>query len=485
MNEELVIEKVRELDPASRPDMNTMDDISTAKIFQHVFMRDVRYNVTAKSWYVYDGIRWKPDPSGLMVESCAKMLSRALWIYAADGVSSDFQRYVTKLTSRSQRWTMMKDVRDLLRVEQTDFDADPYLFNCKNCVLDLKEHRVIEHDPDLLLSKVANVDYEPAAKSTVFEEFMRQIMQGDMEKIEYLQTLFGYAMTGTNEREECFLLYGSTTRNGKGTLTNTMNCLFGDYGANIQPETLAMQKGRDGRRASGDIARLNGVRFLQMSEPPKNMKLDVALLKTLTGRDVMTARHLYEREFEFVPCFKLFINTNFLPVVTDDTLFSSGRVKVITFDRHFGEEEQDNTLKDRLQTPEVLSGILNWILTGLKRYHDNGNTIWTPDSVRATTDSYRAKSDKVRSFINECLLSDPSSAVMAKDVYTAFTQWCQSMGYGIETKSVFFDNLRTKGTLSATGTVAGKTYHNVVKGFRIDDSQFPQMPDDDPAECCV
>ena len=97
-----------------------------------------------------------------------------------------------------------------------------------------------------------------------------QIMKGDQAKIEYLQTLFGYAMTGTNEREECYMLYGPTTRNGKGTLTNTMNYLFGELWLKlIQPETLAMQKTRDGRSASGDIARLNGVRFLQMSEPPK------------------------------------------------------------------------------------------------------------------------------------------------------------------------------------------------------------------------
>ena len=72
------------------------------------------------------------------------------------------------------------------------------------------------------------------------------------------------------------------------------------------------------------------------------MKLDVALLKTLTGR--MSSQHVicgYEREFEFKPCFKLFINTKFFTVVLDDTLFSSGRVKIITFDRHFDDKEQD------------------------------------------------------------------------------------------------------------------------------------------------
>jgi len=472
INPKFVEKSVKYLDPANADFMKALDDISSAHLFMKVFGKYVRFNATAKSWYVYDGICWKPDTGDLTVERYAKYLSRALWIYSANVQSLPFQDYVVKFQERRRRKTMIDDARDLLPVQQTDFDADPNLFNCLNGVLKLKEHEFIEHDPELLLSKVANVNFDPRASSELFDEFMNQIMEGDRGKIEYLQTLFGYAMTGSNEQEECYMLYGSTTRNGKGTLTNTINHLFGDYGANIQPESLAMQKNRDGRTASGDIARLNGVRFLQMSEPPKRMKIDVALLKTLLGRDVITARHLYEREFEFLPCFKLFINTNFLPVVLDDTLFSSGRVRVITFDRHFNEDEQDPTLKDRLKDPAVLSGILNWILKGLSRYHARGNTISLPAGVRDATDEYRKKSDKVQNFIDECMNPDPAAVVSAKYVYQSFGNWCSVNHYGTENKRNFFDELRSKGLLYDTGTINGITVRNVVKGYTIDDQIF-------------
>lgn len=472
VNSQFVTDRIRELDPAKTDALNTMDDIASAQLFKMVFGKYVRYNATSKSWYVYDGIRWKPDQGDLTVERYAKLLSRALWTYTADIQSPEFQKYVFRLQERRRRRTMIDDARDLLPVYQTDFDKDPYLFNCLNGVLNLKEHSFGDHDPDLLLSKVANVSFDPEASSELFDAFIDQIMMGDQGKIEYLQTLFGYAMTGSNEREECYMLYGSTTRNGKGTLTNTVNHLFGDYGATIQPESLAMQKNKDGRTASGDIARLNGVRFLQMSEPPKKMKIDVALLKTLLGRDVITARNLYEREFEFLPCFKLFINTNYLPVVLDDTLFASGRVKVITFDRHFNEDEQDLTLKDRLKDPVVLSAILNWILKGLRRYHDNRNTIPLPAGVYDATDEYRKKSDKMQSFIDECLNPDQDAVVKAKYVYQAFGNWCQANHYGIENKRNFFDELRSKGMLFDTGTINGITVRNVVKGYVIDDQIF-------------
>ena len=460
--------RLKDIDPANNPIYNTGDDISSALLFRAVFGDFARYNATAKSWYVYDGIRWKPDPGDLTVENYAKILSRCLWLYSADTQSKAFQSFAFNIQQRRKRRTMIEDARDLLPVDQKKFDADPYLFNCQNGVLNLKDHTFIKHDPNLLLSKVANVAYDPEAHCDDFNVFLKQNMQGDQGKIDYLQTLFGYAMTGTNEREECYMLYGSTTRNGKGTLTNTINYLFGDYGANVQPETLAMQKNRDGRTASGDIARLDGVRFLQMSEPPKKMKMDVALLKTLLGRDVITARHLYEREFQFIPCFKLFINTNFLPVVLDDTLFSSGRVKVITFDRHFEDSEQDHTLKDRLQSPESLSGILNWCLEGLKRYHGNGNTIHVPDCVRGATEEYRSKSDKIKNFFTEAMTENPFETVKAGDVYAHFVKWCQLNGYGVENKSNFFDELRAKGLLLEKGTVDGRTYYNVVQGYMFD-----------------
>lgn len=464
-NRDELLKTVKKFNPFQT--LPVQDDIASGQLFAAIFSGVLKYNVTAKKWYFYDGVKWTADEGNTQVELLAQNLSRALWVYAADFQSQFYDDYVKDMQQRSSRLRMIEDAKAYMPCKTTDFDFDPDLFNCQNVVLNLRTHQVCKHEAGLMLSKVANVNYNPEADDKIFTDFMMQIMKGDETKVKYLQTLFGYAMTGRNEREECYMLYGSTTRNGKGTLTNTIRYLFGDYGANIQPETLVLQKNRDGRTASGDIARLNGCRFLQMSEPPKRMKIDVALLKTLIGRDVITARHLYERDFEFVPCFKLFINTNFLPVVLDDTLFSSGRVKVITFDRHFEESEQDKNLKDRLLMPETLSGILNWCLSGLKMYHSNGNTILAPEAIQKATDAYRVQSDKIRNFINECMMEEPHVNIAAKDAYVAYVQWCRDNGFGVENKSNFFDELRSKGLLSETGTVYGRTVHNVIKNYML------------------
>lgn len=464
---------IEEIDPINDQLYSKRDDISLARLFSEVLKDRARFNTTAKEWYVYDGIRWTVDSQTLTVEQYAKIFGRCLEIYARrvrsenESRSEDYVGFYAKLGSRSNRKRLIEDSRDFHPVDVPDFDRDPDLFNCRNCVVNLRTGETLDHDPTLLLSRVSNVWYDPDAKSEDFEKFMSEIMQGNQSKIEYLRRIFGYSLTGENTQEECYMCYGSTTRNGKSTLLDVIGYMVGDYGANVEPETLA-QRERNSRGASGDIARLNGVRFLHMSEPPKRMKFDVALLKKLLGRDTMTARQIYEREFEFVPVFKLLINTNYLPVVLDDTLFSSGRVKVISFDRHFEPEEQDVHLRRRLESKRNISGIFNWCLEGLMSYWEEGEVLTVPDAVLTATDDYRKHSDKIQSFIDECLVIDLDTNTSAKDAYDVFVIWCKSNGYGVENKSNWMEDMRSKEMISDRGTVNGRTQRNVLINWDIE-----------------
>ena len=158
-------------------------------------------------------------------------------------------------------------------------------------------------------------------------------------------------------------------------------------------------------------------------------------------------------------------------MVTDDTVFSSGRINVITFDRHFELHERDMNLKNKLKSSKELSGILNWCIEGLQLYRVEG--LQPPEAVAAATNEYRSDSDKVGNFINECLIkSDKNSK--AKEVYELYASWCDENGFGCENKSNFFSELKNKRIFSTTGTVDGKTVKNVVKGYVVD-SDFKEI----------
>ena len=87
----------------------------------------------------------------------------------------------------------------------------------------------------------------------------------DSDLAAYLQKSLGYALTGDTSLECLFILYGATSRNGKGTTMETFLKIMGDYGKTSNPEMLSTRFGNT--NASGpseEIARLAGVRFVNI-----------------------------------------------------------------------------------------------------------------------------------------------------------------------------------------------------------------------------
>lgn len=456
-----LIEILTELNAIQNYETN---DKGFGSLFAEVFKDKHRYNPSIKDFMLYDGKKWVEDTEGLSARTDAKLLSDALLQYGSSLGDTDYLKAVTALCNIRNRNNMLQDSKDVYYFSNEELDTNDHFLNLQNGTLDLSENepKFIQHNPDMLLSKICNVEYNPKANCKVWEKFLLEIMQGDTDKIKYLQKIAGLSLTGITQEETCFILYGSTTRNGKSTFCETLIHLFGDYALTMKPESLAVKQNLDSRTASGDIARLAGCRFVNASEPPKRMLFDTALLKSLLGRDSITARHLHQREFSFIPKFKLVINTNYLPTITDDTVFSSGRINVISFDRHFEPQEQDKHLKDKLRDKNELSGILNWCIKGLQLYRKEG--LLPPKAVQNATEVYRSDSDKIGNFINECLTKSDANS-KAKDIYEVYVKWCDDNGYGCENKGNFFAELKSKGIFATSGTVEGKTVKNIVKGY--------------------
>lgn len=452
-------------------------DKGFGRLYADVFKNQHRYNPQRKDFMLYDGKRWVDDTEGLAAKADAKALSDALVRYA---VSVDKQgkylKAVMPLCNIRNRNNMLQDSKDVYYFSNEELDKDDYILNVQNGILDLSgdEPMFMEHNPDMLLSKICNAQYDPSTKCERWVKFLDEVMENDTEKIRYLQKIAGLSLTGNTEEETCFILYGKSTRNGKSTFCESLIHLLGDYAVSMKPESLAQKQNIDSRQASGDIARLAGCRLCNASEPPKRMLFDTALLKTLIGRDCITCRHLYQREFSFVPKFKLMMNTNHLPTITDDTVFSSGRINIISFNRHFKPEEQDRHLKSKLQSQQEMSGILNWCIQGLYLYRQEG--LKPPKIVQDDTDIYRSDSDKIGSFLKECYVKSGKNTP-AKEAYEVYAQWCDDCGYGCENKGNFFAELKTKGIFANSATVNGRTVRNVLKGYSKDDN-FVQIEDD-------
>ncbi|MEJ9279940.1 primase-like DNA-binding domain-containing protein [Ureibacillus thermosphaericus] len=145
----------------------------------------------------------------------------------------------------------------------------------------------------------------------------------------------------------------------------------------------------------------------------------------MTGGDTINARFLHENSFDFSPKFKLYINTNYLPVITDMTLFSSDRVVMIPFERHFDESAQDKNLKQFAKSKNQ-SAILNWLIEGYRLLKKEGLTL--PESIKTATEAYKRDSNKIALLFEDALEESPNSEVRTSEVYDRYQRWCSANG---------------------------------------------------------
>ena len=439
-------------------------DNGTSRLFADVFKEHIRYVPQRKSWYYYDGSRWKEDVGGMVAMEQCKALVLEMLRYSIDYNSAEYTGYCNKLQARKNRLIILNDAQSVYPIDMSSFDNNRYLFNCYNGTINLKTMEFREHRPKDYITKLAPVIYQPKARYQRFEGFIDEIMSGDSDKARFLQKTLGYALTGDTRYECMFILYGATTRNGKGTLMESILSVLGDYGKAVKPETIAVKNNHNSSGPSEDIARLAGLRMANISEPGKGMVINAAQVKSMTGNDTINARFLHENSFDFKPQFKLYINTNYLPVITDLTLFSSNRLYIIPFDRHFEPWEQDKSLKTEFTEDYVKSAILNWLLEGYVNLRNEG--MKPPPAVVNATDEYNLESDKIQLFAEECLVKG-NTDVRTSEVYSAYKQWCGENRMYPESNRVFNQSLRALGEVKRKRPAEGGEKTTLLIGYSL------------------
>ena len=430
---------IEEMRPHTKPRYQR-DEIGIGYAFADYYKPIARFDRERGIWYVFDGKVWQPDENALAVAELAKRLADRLYTFALQIKDEDTRnRYikrVQKLQMRKNRRTMIEDAKSVYPVPHAIFDRNTDLFNCQNGTLNLTTGEFRPHDPADFLTMMSGVTYDPNATCPRWEQFISEVMCNDAALALYLQKALGYALTGDTSLECLFILYGATSRNGKGTTMETFLKIMGDYGKTSNPEMLSTKFGNT--NASGpseEIARLAGVRFVNISEPEKKITFNAALVKRMTGNDTLNARFLHENSFDFRPNFKIFINTNYNPSVSDMTLFYSNRLKLIPFKRHFEEHEQDKGLKAFFSTDVCLSAIFNWCYEGYKRFRSEG--LEDPAAVSQATKEYQEESDRIGQFVDAWLEEGEAFEVRTSAAYKLYGEWCDKYGYRKENSTNF------------------------------------------------
>jgi putative DNA primase/helicase len=408
-------------------------DLGNAQMFYRLFNKFFMYDRESGQWIGWDDNRRRWISGSLARQVMSRLVQklitklyrhaqsrRPLRTRNGETVTPEEALNWAKATSEKGRQKAILDqVRDFpvpgVKVSRAELDSDPYLLGVANGVLDLRTGTLIENRPELRITRYARAAYRPDAEAPIFQGFIRQICLDRQDLVDYLQEVFGYALSGLIKEHAFFLLLG-TGANGKSTLVETFLYLLSDYSIGMPGHAFLKSNSRAIRN---DIARLLGIRYATSAEINSDTSADESTLKRLSSGDVMTARFIGKEYFDFHPQAKFFLSVNTLPKITGADNGIYRRLVVIPFDGDF-QATMDRDLPEKLQAE--IDGILAWAVVGFQRWHKRGHLV-QPDCVVEACKAYRAEMDTVQSFLDECCILDPKASTSLGVLYEAYLQW--------------------------------------------------------------
>ena len=189
---------------------------------------------------------------------------------------------------------------------------------------------------------------------------------------------------------------------------------------------MLMRHQRNPQGPSPDIVGLKGMRLIYANETEEGRRLDEARIKDMTGGDTLTGRVPYGKaDISFDPTHKLIIVGNHKPEIADTSAGMWRRVALVPFDQTIPAEKRDTALLDKLKAEG--SGILNWMLIGLRDFLLNGLAI--PAAIRAASEAYREEQDLLGEFISERCDTGAECSVEKKKLYPAYLDWAEKNGH--------------------------------------------------------
>lgn len=406
----------------------SFDDTGNAQRFVDLFGDKVRYCYTDKRWLWYDGRKWCTDMTGAvkrLADKAVACMSAELKVYeqtdADEGtdMAKTFEKHMKSSRSNKSKNAMLNEVMHHVPILPSQLDRYKAALNTPGGVIDLKSGALAPHDPKNYFTKITAVEYSENADCPRWTAFLDDIFGGDKDLIRYVQKAVGYSLTGATSEQCAFFLYG-TGRNGKSTFLDIIRDIFGDYAANIQPETI-MVRSNQSTAINSDIARLKGARLVTSVEPNEGVRINEGLLKQLTGDDTVTARKLYGDEFEFKPEFKLWMATNHKPVIRGTDTGIWRRIHMIPFTVQIPEEKIDRRLKYKLSAE--LTGIFRWAVEGCLLWQKEG--LKMPRAVLEEVREYRREMDVISAFVEDKCTVGKGLSVKSSQLFAAYLNWAE------------------------------------------------------------
>ena len=362
--------------------------------------------------------------------------------------------------------------------EREDFNRFEGEIPVLNGLLNLETMQLEAFDPEKIFTFKVNTKFDSSKDCPKFKAALKQILPKADERA-LTQEFSGYTLLPEFPYHD-FMIFIGGGRNGKGVIIRTLEGILGKENvSNVRLEYF-------GSRHKFIIANIYGKLMNVCSEPSIRYPFKTEMLKQITGQDTLSGSIKFiQNLLSFVPFAKFFIQANKLPQVDDITLSFWDRVNIIEFTQTFTATKGNRIPyieRTWLNDEDERSGILNWMITGLKRLKENNGFTQT-ESKEQQILTFKRVSDPIGAF-----LTDPEECmygsilwVTHNGIYEAYKNYSEAQGTAIESIGVLKGRIRKlPGVLDRKKKIARKDVR-IWKGISKRE-KTPSLDDLDPEE---
>jgi putative DNA primase/helicase len=406
-------------------------DEALALLFAERHGYELKYVAAWNKFLIWKGTVWRFDET-LEVYDWARRLCREI---ASTCSNEKLARLLAGKTTVSAIVTLARaDRRIAATIDQ--WDSDPWMLNTPAGVIDLRSGERRPHNPADYHTKITAVAPDPSCPIPLWKAFLDRVCKDDIEYINFLQRIVGYALTGLTREHALFFCYG-TGANGKSTFINAVTGCIGDYHRVAPIEAFTASKND---RHPTELAALRGARLVTAVETEEGRRWAESKIKSLTGGDKIPARFMRQDFFEYEPAFKLLIGGNHKPGLRTVDEAIRRRLHLLPFTADIPPEKRDEKLGEKLQAE--WPGILAWGIRGCLDWQNQG--LDPPSVVKAATAEYLEAEDALSAWVDEAGHRDPNAFELTQDLFSSWKKYALEAGEYVGSARKFAQRLEER-----------------------------------------
>ena len=398
------------------------------KIYEHYH---ICVDITHDRWYFYNEKehRWTVDMKGCQLRQyiSTEVYNRFKELadyHSGQSLESGDEHFrkcenirsvMGKLKDTGFKENIMKESRmEFFNKKKLDFlnclDTNNDLIGFTNGVYDLKNTQFRNGRPEDYISMSTEIEYIPydANNQKIKEimDFYSTVFVKETVREYIFKTTASFL--GGSTKDEQFYIYSGSGGNGKSKHIELIESALGEYACKL-PITLLTMKRAASNAANPELARTKGKRFATLQEPDTKSRINVGLMKELSGGDKIQARALYSEPIEFKPQYKLALICNDKPEMPSHDEGTWRRVRNIEFISKFVHTPEVERINQFKMDQDLTEKIATWaepfmsILIhyyGIYRRYGVKNA---PDEILEYTFDYRTVNNHFQEFIDDCV----------------------------------------------------------------------------------